>query len=143
MQVAVEQSSVSSEAAVLAVEGALNCAHAMGIQVSVAVVDRGGQLLAFRRTDMAVLGTVDLACDKAFTAVTLNMSTLQWREILEESRVHESGFAYRSRLVALGGGLPIRNDNGLLGGIGVSGASEDVDARCAHAGLTTIGLSSE
>lgn len=49
------------------------------------------------------------------------------------------GFAARPRMVVFGGGLPIRIDGELVGGIGVSGASAEQDEACARAGLEAIG----
>ena len=46
----------------------------------------------------------------------------------------------RPRFCALGGGFPIRVDDALVGGIGVSGGTEDEDIRCASAGLAALGL---
>ena len=49
------------------------------------------------------------------------------------------GFSARPRLVVFGGGLPIRVAGELIGGIGVSGASEEQDEECARAALLAIG----
>ena len=49
------------------------------------------------------------------------------------------GFSAQPRLVVFGGGLPIRVGGELVGGIGVSGASEEQDGICAQAGLLAIG----
>lgn len=75
----------------------------------------------------------------AYTAARFDAATCQWQEILAKSS--GLGLAHRPRLVVLGGGLPIHDSSGLLDGIGVSGASEDEDTRCAEAGLTALGLS--
>jgi uncharacterized protein GlcG (DUF336 family) len=50
------------------------------------------------------------------------------------------GLPLRPRLVVFGGGLPVREDGQLIGGIGVSGGSAEQDEACAHAGLAAIGL---
>jgi uncharacterized protein GlcG (DUF336 family) len=44
-------------------------------------------------------------------------------------------------MVCFGGGLPLRHEAQLIGGIGVSGGSEEQDEACARAGLAAIGLS--
>jgi uncharacterized protein GlcG (DUF336 family) len=46
----------------------------------------------------------------------------------------------RPRMVCFGGGLPMRHQGRLIGGIGVSGGSEFEDETCAKAGLSAIGL---
>jgi uncharacterized protein GlcG (DUF336 family) len=48
--------------------------------------------------------------------------------------------ALGGRLVVFAGGLPIRADGALIGGVGVSGAASAVDRACAQAGLTAAGL---
>jgi uncharacterized protein GlcG (DUF336 family) len=46
----------------------------------------------------------------------------------------------RPRMVCFGGGLPMRHEGRVIGGIGVSGGSELEDETCARAGLSAIGL---
>lgn len=46
----------------------------------------------------------------------------------------------RPRLVTLAGGVPIVEDRQIIGGVGVSGASEEEDTACALAGLRAVGL---
>ena len=46
----------------------------------------------------------------------------------------------RPRMVCFGGGLPIRHEGRVIGGIGVSGGSEPEDETCARAGLSAIRL---
>ena len=46
----------------------------------------------------------------------------------------------RPRMVCFGGGLPIRHEGRVIGGIGVSGGSAEQDEACARAGLKALGL---
>jgi len=52
------------------------------------------------------------------------------------------GIVRRPRFIAFGGGLPILEAGQRIGGIGVSGGSEEQDEACAQAGLRAIGLNS-
>ena len=51
-----------------------------------------------------------------------------------------AGIPMRPRMVCFGGGLPLRHEDRLIGGIGVSGGSEEQDEACARAGVLAIGL---
>jgi uncharacterized protein GlcG (DUF336 family) len=50
------------------------------------------------------------------------------------------GLSNRSRLLVWGGGVPVRAEGEVIGGIGVSGSSEEDDVACAQAALTACGL---
>ena len=136
----VEQRAITAEAAADAVRAAVAEAQALGIRINAAVTDAGGVLTAFLRMPGAFLHSVDIAIDKAYTAAGFGFSTAEWQPILAREEALRTGMPQRPRLVVFGGGLPIREDNVLIGGIGVSGGSAEQDERCARAGLAAIGL---
>ena len=137
------QSVVHWEAAAAATAAAARHAESLGIRVNVAVVDAGGNLAGFLRMPGAFLHSIDIAIDKAYTAAGFGLPTGAWPEALEShSPAVRSGIPMRPRMVCFGGGLPLRHDGQLIGGIGVSGGSEDEDEACARAGLAAIGLES-
>ena len=141
MKVTAAQDVVHWEAAAAAVAGAVRCAEAAGTKVNVAVVDAGGNLAAFLRMPGAFLHSIDIAIDKAYTAAGFGLSTGAWTEALKtHSPAVQSGLPGRPRFVGFGGGLPLRHEGRLIGGIGVSGGSEQEDEACARAGVTAIGL---
>ena len=88
----------------------------------------------------AFLHSVDIAIDKAYTAASFGFPTQQWMGLLSQDESLKIGLAERPRLVIFGGGLPIREGQELIGGIGVSGGSAQQDEDCASAGLKAIGL---
>lgn len=140
MRTAYPQSVVHWEAAQAAVTAALREADALGIRVNVAVVDSGGNLAAFLRSPGAFLHSIDVAIDKAYTAAGFGLSTSDLGEALNsQSAAVRDGLLRRPRLTAFGGGLPLHIAGERLGGIGVSGGSEQEDERCALAGLAAIG----
>ena len=113
----------------------------MGIPYNIAVADAGGGLVAHVRMDGAWLGSVDIAIDKAYTAAGFGLSTGAWTEaLMAHSPAVRSGIPLRPRMVCFGGGLPLRHEDRLIGGIGVSGGSEQEDEACARAGVAAIGL---
>ena len=65
--------------------------------------------------------------------------TGKWMDVCAGNEGMKLGFSAQPRLVVFGGGLPIRVGGELVGGIGVSGASEEQDGICAQAGLLAIG----
>lgn len=87
--------------------------------VSIAVVDAGGALLAFRRMDGARVHTIELATQKARTAAIVGVPT---------AAVQAAG-----RDICAGG-IPVVVEGQCVGAIGVSGAVEDEDVRVACSG---------
>lgn len=130
---------LSMAAARLALDVALQHASVHGWRVSVAVLDAGGHLLAFGRSSGAPLHTIDLAQDKALTAVSFALPTADVGKRLRDAPEHvRQCLILRPRLVPMGGALPLHRGTHLVGAIGVSGASEDQDCECAQAGYNAI-----
>ncbi len=127
-------------AALTAAQAAVLAAEAMDRRVNVAVVDPSGTLAAFLRMPGAPLHSVEIAIDKAYTAVSFGLPTSRWTEVLAgHSPAVRDGLARRPRFVAFGGGLPLMEHGQPIGAIGVSGASEDEDESIARAGARAIG----
>ena len=128
-------------AAHAAAGAAMQAAQAMGAAVNVAVVDASGVLAAFLRMPGAPLHSVDIAIDKAYTAVSFGLPTHQWAEALQShSAAVREGIVLRPRFVAFGGGLPMVEAGQRIGAIGVSGGSEEQDQQIAQAGLDALNL---
>ncbi|CAM5258833.1 MULTISPECIES: heme-binding protein [Pseudomonadaceae] len=126
------------QAAQRAAEAAMAHACALDIRIHVAVVDRAGRTLAYLRMNGAFLHSEGIAVDKAYTAASFGFPTRDWLEVLGENPRLRIGLPSRERLVVFGGGLPILLDGRCLGGIGVSGGSEEQDEACAKAGLEAL-----
>ncbi len=126
-----------------AVRASVAYAKALGTAVNVAVVDVSGVLVAFLRMPGAPLHSIDIAIDKAYTAASFGLATSQWHGALQEhSDAVREGIVRRPRFIAFGGGLPILEQGLRIGGIGVSGGSEEQDEAIARAGFKAIGLAS-
>lgn len=112
--------------------------------VNVFVVDDGGHLLAAARQDGACKACAEIARNKAVTAAlyaapTRAFADLSFGENRDGVNAGLPGAAFVPGLVAFAGGLPIATATGdVIGGIGVSGASEDQDESCAQAGLDAV-----
>ncbi len=141
MKISVAQDVVHWEAAAAAVAAAAHWADEAGIKVNIAVVDSGGNLAAFLRMPGAFLHSIEIAIDKAYTAAGFGLPTAAWTEALAtHSPAVAIGIPMRPRMVCFGGGLPLKHEGRVIGGIGVSGGSELEDETCARAGLSAIGL---
>ena len=137
----VSQAVISAEAAHACVGAAVKAAQSQGLCVNVAVLDASGVLAAFLRMPGAPLHSVDIAMDKAYTAVSFGLATSQWHTALQgHSPAVREGIVRRPRFVAFGGGLAIVDQGQRIGAIGVSGASEAQDEAIAQAGLNALGL---
>ena len=139
-QHSVAQRAISAEATAVALQAAVAHAATLGIRINVALTDASGVLAGFLRMPGAFLHSVDIAIDKAYTAASFGFPTAQWMSILAQDEALRIGLVERPRLVVFGGGLPIREDGVLIGGIGVSGGSAEQDAVCAMAGIDALGL---
>lgn len=131
--------SISTEAAQAAVAAALARAAADGCAVAAAVVDAAGELVAFLRAAGAPFHSSGIARDKAYTAASFRMPTAALYDAVGTSAALREGITRRDRMVMFGGGLPVSIGSDMVGGIGVSGASETMDVAYANAGLAAIG----
>ncbi|QDF97786.1 cobalamin adenosyltransferase [Azoarcus sp. DD4] len=139
MKVVVNQPCIAWEAAHRAAEAAVRHAESLGVRINVGVTDATGNLMAFLRMPGAFPQSIQIAIDKAYTAGGFGFPTAQWMSVFGEDEGMKLGFSAQPRLIVFGGGLPLRVEGQLVGGIGVSGASAAQDAECARAGLRAIG----
>lgn len=111
-------------------------AAAIDVPMCIAVMDDGANLVGFHRMDGALLGSVDIAQNKAYSSVSLKTDT---ETIHEDSQPGESlygiGNTNGGRIVTFGGGFPLEDDGTVVGGVGVSGGSVDEDMTVAQAGV--------
>jgi len=109
------------------------------VTVSVAVVDRAGQPVMQVRADTASTFNWELAYRKAYTALSMRRTSLEWRDrTAGDSDL--AGQRSLSDLIPLGGGAPIMMGDQAIGGVGVSGArgGQAGDTACAEAGIAAI-----
>jgi uncharacterized protein GlcG (DUF336 family) len=134
------KASISAELAHRMVAAAEAKADEMGIPFVIAIVDESGVLKAFSRMDGAALLSVQVAQDKAYTAVGFGMPTDGWFDFIKDDGPLSAGAtAGIDRLVVFGGGFPIDIDGTRVGAIGVSGAHWSQDMEVARAGLAVAG----
>ena len=110
-------------------------------KLNIAVVDRGADLVIFRRQDDAFLGSGKIAIDKAMSSVSVPVPTRTIGEMVygKDGNPAPLPGLVHSDVVAFAGGLPVRNAAGaLVGAIGISGATADQDEDCARAAVEAI-----
>ncbi|CAL8970679.1 heme-binding protein [Rhodoplanes serenus] len=115
-------------------EAAVAKAVQMGKPQCIAVVDEGGNLLAFTRMDGGKILSIESAIRKAATAASSRGPTGGIQGDLEFRLAH----ATSGRLVNLKGGLPIIVDGITIGGIGCGSQTGEEDLEVTKAGLAAI-----
>jgi uncharacterized protein GlcG (DUF336 family) len=127
---------IGLDAALRMITAARQKAAEIGVGMSIAVVDEGGNLKAFGRMDDAELAGVELARDKAYTALANSITT---EELATQAGPGGPLFGLHAlvggRYVIFGGGIPLRRDGRIVGAIGVSGGAVEQDVACAEAGV--------
>lgn len=116
-------------------------AEEIGVPMVIAVVDAGGNLVAQQRMDGALLVSIDVSCNKAFTAVSVKVATHDLAGACQSGQplfgLHN---ADGGRIVIFGGGIPLVRNDEIIGGIGVSGGSVEQDVACAQAGVERLAV---
>jgi uncharacterized protein GlcG (DUF336 family) len=106
--------------------------------VSAAVVDRAGIVRALLRADNAGVHTPDAARRKAYTAVSARTPTSAMAKVIQNNPAAAQLVAINDFLV-LGGGVPVKAGNEVIGAIGVGGApGGHLDEACAVAAIKQI-----
>jgi uncharacterized protein GlcG (DUF336 family) len=128
--------SISLEQAKKAMAGAEGEAKKNNWPVVIAILDSGGNLVMLQRLDNAQWGSVEIAKEKARSAVALRRPTKVLQDLVAQGGAN-------LRLLNLGysvleGGIPIVMDGKIIGGIGVSGVTSQQDAQIAQAGIDAL-----
>jgi uncharacterized protein GlcG (DUF336 family) len=134
----VKKYSISSELARKMVDAALAKAKELGVTENVAVADDGGNLKAFSRMDGAPILSIQIAQNKAYTAL-FGVSTQDFFNSIQGDPSLLAGIPTLARVAAWGGGFPVKVNGEIVGAIGLSGAptvQNDVD--CAKAALALV-----
>jgi len=127
---------ISLERADAAIKAAVAEATKKGWPMNVAVVDSGGNLMAFARMDGAQLASIAVSEHKARAAVTFRRPTKAFEEAIQKS-----GFNYVLTLdgmIGSRGGIPLIVEGKLIGAIGCSGGAASQDEAVCSAGAATL-----
>ena len=111
----------------------------IGVPVNIAVLDAGAHLKAFGRMDRALIGSIDIAFNKARTATLFGMRTEAIGEFCKPGGTSPGLENTNGGLVVFAGGIPLRGTDGaLIGAVGVSGGSVAQDQEIAEAAAAGI-----
>jgi glc operon protein GlcG len=127
---------ISLERAEAAIAAAVAEAKKRQWAFCIAVVDSGGNLVAFQRMDGAQLGSIAISEHKARASATFRRETKAF-----ESGIQQQNFTYLltlDGLIASRGGIPLVADGRLIGAIGCSGGTGSQDEIPCKAGAATI-----
>ena len=121
------------------VQAAQAKAKEMGIPMVIAIVDQGGDLVLCERMDGAMLAGIRLAQDKAYTAAATTFPTHELGKLSQPGQI-AYGLANTDggRLIIFGGGLPLKDGQKVVGGIGVAGGLANQDQEVAEAGVGAL-----
>ncbi len=129
---------MTTEVALQAVQAAMESCREKGYQVSVAAVDRGGNVQVLLRDRFAGSHTSNTAIGKASTAVSFRTNTVELTELVKTGDI-PPGIQNLPGIVIVGGGVKVEAAGSIVGGIGVSGTpSGAADEVCAIAGVEAI-----
>lgn len=114
-------------------------AEEIGQPMNVAVVDAGGNLVAFERMENAWLGSIDISQKKAWTSRAFDITT---KDLGTHSQSGDQFFGIHAsnngKVMIFAGGIPLKKDGKVVGAIGVSGGSGEQDHAVAEAGAAAL-----
>lgn len=114
-------------------------AKSIGVPMVITVLDEGGNMVAQHRMDDALLVSVEVSLNKAYSAVSVKLPTDTIGELSQPGAMLY-GLQNVSRMIVFGGGYPVKVGEKIVGGIGVSGGSVSEDMQCAQAGLAAFSI---
>ena len=111
----------------------------IGQPMNIAVVDAGGNLSAHVRQDGAWLGSIDISISKAWTSRAFDLQT---KDLGDNSQPTQQFFGIDAtnggKVIIFAGGVPLKRDGVVVGGVGVSGGSGEQDQSVAEAGQAAL-----
>lgn len=109
-------------------------ADELGQPMNIAVVDEGGNLLAFERMQDAWRGSIDISINKAFTSRAFDITT---KDLGNNSQPGQQFFGIHAsnggRIMIFAGGIPLKKEGKVVGAVGISGGSGEQDHAVAEA----------
>ena len=114
-------------------------ADSIGVAYNIAIVDAGGHLVAFLRQDGALIGSIDLAIDKAVTARLFDLATSDLATLAQSGKplfgIQESN---AGKVVIFAGGIPVKVNGNTIGAVGASAGTIEQDIAVAAAAAAAL-----
>ena len=127
---------ISLERATAAINTAVAEAKKHDWKLNVAVVDSGGNLVAFQRMDGAQLASIPISEHKARAAVTFRRETKVWENAIQTNGAHY--VMTLDGMIGSRGGIPLIEGGKLVGAIGCSGGTSSQDEVACKAGVAAM-----
>lgn len=111
----------------------------MGVKAVVAVSNTAARPVAIECMDDSYIASFDVALNKAYTVVALKMSTIQLKGLSNPGQsLYGIQFTNGGQIVIFGGGDPLVYNGKIIGGLGVSGGSEEQDTELSAYGASIL-----
>jgi len=113
--------------------------------LSVAVLDAGGHLVAFQRSDGSSFLRYEIAAGKAYGCLALGVGG-RWLNAQAQSRPHfleNLSAVSGGKIVAIPGGVLVKRDGKIIGAVGITGDTSDNDEAAAIAGIEAAGFEAD
>jgi uncharacterized protein GlcG (DUF336 family) len=127
---------ISLDRAQAIIHAALTEAKKRDWKMNIAVVDSGGNLVAFQRMDGAMLASIQIAEQKARAAATFRRETKVFEDGI--NLMHLNYLLAFDGVIASRGGIPLIEKGSIIGAIGVSGGADSQDEIVSKAGAALI-----
>jgi glc operon protein GlcG len=127
---------ISLERAEAAVQAAVTEAKKRNWKMNIAVADWGGNLVAFKRMDGAMLASIQIAIHKARAAATFRRPTKVFEEGI--NLMHLNYLLAFDGVIASRGGIPLIENGKIIGAIGCSGGTDSQDEVVSNAGAAVV-----
>ena len=110
-------------------------AEEIGVRAVVAIADSGARPILVECMNDSYIASYDIALNKAYTSVALKMKTSELKKLSQPNEsLYGIQFTNSGQIVIFGGGEPLKINGEIVGGLGVSGGSEEQDTFLAAYG---------
>ena len=110
------------------IDAVMKKADEMGVKAVCAVANSAGRPVAVECMDGAYIASYDVALNKSFTVTALKMSTIDLKPLAQPgASLYGLQFTNEGKIVVFGGGDPLYFGGRIVGGLGVSGGTEEQD----------------
>jgi ATP:cob(I)alamin adenosyltransferase len=111
----------------------------IGLPVVLAIANEWGNIIAVHFMDGALPGSYNIAVDKAYTSAALRMSTEELGKLSQDGQpLYGINNTNNNRIIVFGGGVPLKLNGTLIGGLGISGGTAEQDSELANYGAAVL-----
>lgn len=136
--IAAPYANLTLEAASAALAAGVAAAKEMGVPMSLVAVDRAGQVVSSARMNGASAMTMDIAFKKAWTSAMASAPTAYVMGFVTGDQGSTISMPHVDNFSVVAGGLPVMVGGACVGGVGVSGATAELDLKVAEAAVGAL-----